>query len=56
MYGKDILCGISNVPFEIRHKISYHTLKDVYFLEKWIFKSSQIYDPISAFEAPPGTV
>ena len=23
MYGKDILCGISKVPFEIPHKISY---------------------------------
>ena len=23
MYGEDILCGISKVPFEIPHKISY---------------------------------
>ena len=23
MYGYDILCGISKVPFEIPHKISY---------------------------------
>ena len=23
MYGLDILCGISKVPFEIPHKISY---------------------------------
>ena len=23
MYGKDILCAISKVPFEIPHKISY---------------------------------
>ena len=23
MYGKDILCGISKVPFEIPHNISY---------------------------------
>ena len=23
MYGYDILCGISKVPFEIQHKISY---------------------------------
>ena len=23
MYGKDILCGISKVPFEIPQKISY---------------------------------
>ena len=23
MYGYDILCGISKVPFEILHKISY---------------------------------
>ena len=23
MYGQDILCGISKVPFEIPHKISY---------------------------------
>ena len=22
MYGRDILCGISKVPFEISHKIS----------------------------------
>ena len=23
MYGYDVLCGISKVPFEIPHKISY---------------------------------
>ena len=23
MYGQDILCGISKVPFEIPHKIAY---------------------------------
>ena len=23
MYGLDILCGISKVPFEIPHKVSY---------------------------------
>ena len=23
MYGQDILCGISKVPFEIPHKTSY---------------------------------
>ena len=23
MYGQDILCGISKVPFDITHKLSY---------------------------------
>ena len=31
MYGQDILCGISKVPFEIPHKISYP------YIEKSIF-------------------
>ena len=39
MYGLDILCGISKVPFEIPHKYLTHTLKDVYFIHSWKFKS-----------------
>ena len=31
MYGQDILCGISKVPFEIPHKISYP------YIEKCVF-------------------
>ena len=31
MYGKDILCGISKVPFEIPHKISHP------YIEKYDF-------------------
>ena len=27
MYGQDILCGISKVPFEIPHKISYRYIE-----------------------------
>ena len=27
MYGWDILCGISKVPFEIPHKISYQYIE-----------------------------
>ena len=30
MYGSDILCGISKVPFEIPHKISYP------YIERWV--------------------
>ena len=31
MYGLDILCGISKVPFEIPHKISYS------YIERYVF-------------------
>ena len=55
MYGQDILCGISKVPFEIPHKMSYHTLKDVYFICRWNFKSSEIQGLASIFETPPST-
>ena len=40
MYGLNILCGISKGTFEIPHKISYHTLKDIDFIHMWKFKSS----------------
>ena len=33
MYGVDILCGISKVPFEIPHNISYP------YIKIWIFNS-----------------
>ena len=33
MYGWDILCGISKVPFEIPHKISYP------YIERYVFYS-----------------
>ena len=33
MYGQDILCGISKVPFEIPHKISYP------YIERCVFYS-----------------
>ena len=33
MYGLDILCGISKVPFEIPHKISYP------YIERYIFQA-----------------
>ena len=32
MYGWDILCGISKVPFEIPHKISYPYILQICFL------------------------
>ena len=41
MYEKDSLCGISKVPFYTKYLT--HTLKDVYFVEKWRFKSFHIY-------------
>ena len=28
MYGEDILCGISKVPFEIPHEISYPYIEE----------------------------
>ena len=31
MYGEDIVCGISMVPFEIGHKISYPYIKGCTF-------------------------
>ena len=42
MYGQDILCGISKVPFEIPHKYLAHTLKDVDFIRRWKCKRSYI--------------
>ena len=33
MYGKDILCGISKVPFEIPHKISYPYIENRIFIK-----------------------
>ena len=33
MYGQDILCGISKVPFEIPHKISNP------YIERWYFNA-----------------
>ena len=33
MYGLDILCGISKVPFEIPHKISYPYIERYNFYE-----------------------
>ena len=33
MYGQDILCEISKVPFEIPHKMSYP------YIEKFVFYS-----------------
>ena len=35
MYGQDILCGISKVPFEIPHKISYP------YIERCVFYSDK---------------
>ena len=38
MYGLDILCGISKVPFEIPHKISYPYIEryDFYAILKFL--------------------
>ena len=55
MYGYDILCGISKVPFEIPHKISYSYIEryDFYttleFLRALRFKSSYAF-----LKRPPG--
>ena len=42
MYGQDILCGISKVPFEIPHRISYP------YIERYVFyttlKFSELLD------------
>ena len=41
LYGQDILCGISKVPFEISHKISYTYIERcIFFLLTLNFKSS----------------
>ena len=54
MYGWDILCGISKVPFEIPNKkYLTHTLKDMIFKQHWNFQSSYIYELIRIFETPP---
>ena len=47
MYGYDILCGISKVPFEIPHKISYPYIeirksKD-YVYGIWVYKALGIW-------------
>ena len=55
MYGKDILCGISKVPFEIPHKIFYP------YIERWRFYTilniSELLDLRAHkcfWNAPPG--
>ena len=47
MYGKDILCGITKVTFEIPHKMSYPYIERYDFDTIWNFKSSQIYELVS---------
>ena len=54
MYGLSILCGISKVPFEIRHKIFYP------YFEKWPFytmlkiqKNSHLIARMRFWNAPP---
>ena len=42
-------------PLKFHTKYLTHTLKDVQCLEKWRFKSSQIYELVSVFETPPNT-
>ena len=38
MYGYDILCGMSKVPFEIPHKISYPYIERYKFYTTLKFK------------------
>ena len=49
MYGQDILCGISKVPFEIPHKISYPYIEICVFYSQvkfyWI-NISWILNPV----------
>ena len=44
--GKKILCWISKYPL-------IHTLKDVYVIQRWKFKSSYIQKLINGFETVP---
>ena len=49
MCGWDILCGISKVPFEIPHKLSYPYNKRC--VVYWYMK---IYELLNIFETSPG--
>ena len=44
MYGQDILCGISKVPFEIPHKITYPYIEryDFYTMLKFFLRALRI--------------
>ena len=56
MYGEDVLCGISKVPFEIPHKISYPYIVRCIACWEVKLKRSEIYKHVSIFEMTPGTL
>ena len=49
-----IFCVEFRYPLKFHTKYLTHTLKDVLFVEKWRFKSSQVYELVNVFEMPPG--
>ena len=46
MYGYDILCGMSKVPFEIPHKISYP------YIERCAFYSQVKFEELLDLRTP----
>ena len=51
--GKIFCVEFQTYPLKLHTKYPTHTLKDVYFIHRWIFKSSSILELISVFETPP---
>ena len=55
MYGQDILCGISKVPFEIPHKISYPYIERYVFLYNTeILRALRFESSYVFLKRPPG--
>ena len=53
MYGQDILCGITKVPFKIPHKISYPYIERCHFYTALKFQELLDLRAHKCFELPP---
>ena len=57
MYGQDILYGISKVPFEIPHKISYPYIEICVFTgENLSLRALGFEELVSVFETSPWSI
>ena len=55
MYGQDILCGISKVPFEIPHKLSCPYIETCSLLRSEDLRAPRfMYELVIIFEMLPG--
>ena len=51
MYGEEILCVVSKVPFDILHKRYYSYIETcVVYLDA---KIKEVYEVVNVFETPP---